>query len=90
LVAKIPPEHFDPRCGWTEYGQGQLSLLEIFLDFRDESFVETFSEQHCRDPCLEVMLPEDGQNFFVFVLESTRILLTVSARPEHMSGCVAT
>ena len=38
----------------------QPSLLQIFLDFRDEALVEPFSDQHCRDPCIQVMLPEDG------------------------------
>jgi hypothetical protein len=37
------------------------------------------------------MLPEDGQKFFVFVLESVGILRMVNnARLDHMSGCVAT
>ena len=51
--------------------------------------MEPFSEQHCRDPSLEGMLPEDGQNFFlfVFVLDSARILRTVNyAKVDRMSG----
>jgi len=65
--------------------------FQIFLDFGDEALVEPFNKKHCCDPCLEVMLPEDGQKFFVFVLESARILHMIdSARLGHMSVCVAT
>ena len=55
------------------------------------TLVEPFSEQHYRDQRFEVMLPEDGQIFFVcFCLESVRILRKEKARLDHMSGCVAT